>query len=75
MTDAQFDALAQLLRSPAGAQQDAARMVLVGGLRQVDAARAVGASTAAVGNTVRAYRRGLALARKVVLCAMADPTP
>ena len=62
MTNDQFDALAQLVRLRTGAQQDAARLVLVGGMRQVDAARQLGISTAALGATMRACRRGVALA-------------
>lgn len=62
MTDAQFTALAQLVRLRTGAQQDAARLVLVDGMRQVDAARQLGISTAALGATMRACRRGVALA-------------
>ena len=62
MTNDQFDALAQLMRLRTGAQQDAARLVLVDGMRQVDAARQLGISTAALGATMRACRRGVALA-------------
>ena len=66
MTNAQFDALAQLVRLRTGAQQDAARLVLVDGMRQVDAARQLGISTAALGATMRACRRGVALAE--IIC-------
>lgn len=62
MTNDQFDALAQLMRLRTGTQQDAARLVLVGGMRQVDAARQLGISTAALGATMRSCRRGVALA-------------
>lgn len=62
MTNDQFNALAQLMRLRTGTQQDAARLVLVGGMRQVDAARQLGISTAALGATMRACRRGVALA-------------
>lgn len=58
----QFDALAKIMRLRTGAQQDAARLVLVGGMRQVDAARQHGISTAALGATMRSCRRGVALA-------------
>ena len=61
MTPDQFDALAQLMRLRTGAQQDAARLVLVDGMRQADAARQLGISTAALGATMRACRRGVAL--------------
>ena len=40
MTSTQFDALVKLLRLRAGAQQAAARLVLVDGLAPADAARA-----------------------------------
>lgn len=66
MTNDQFDALAQLMRLRTGTQQDAARLVLVGGMRQVDAARQLGISTAALGATMRACRRGVALAE--IIC-------
>lgn len=66
MTPAAFRALAKLLRLRAGPQQDAAKLVLVDGLRQVDAARKTGASTAAVGNTVAACRAGISLAKAAI---------
>ncbi len=72
MTNDQFDAIAQLMRLRTGAQQDAARLVLVGGMRQVDAARQLGISTAALGATMRACRRGVALAG-IVCGAPPDP--
>ena len=63
MTPTQFDALAQLLRLRAGPQQAAARLVLVDGLAPADAARQAGVSLSALGNTLRACKRGLTLAR------------
>ena len=63
MTPIQFDALAQLLRLRAGHQQSAARLVLVDGLAPADAARQTGVSLPALGNTLRACKRGLTLAR------------
>lgn len=63
MTPTQFDALAQLLRLRAGPQQAAARLVLVDGLAPADAARQTGVSPSALGNTLRACKRGLTLAR------------
>ena len=62
ITPESFAALAQLMRLRTGAQQDAARLVMVDGMRQVDAARQLGISTAALGATMRACRRGVALA-------------
>ena len=41
----------------------AARMVLVDGMRQADAARMAGCSASALGNTLRTCRAGLELAR------------
>lgn len=66
MTPDAFAALAKLLRLRIGSQQDGARLVLVGGMRPVDAARAVGVSPKALGNTLSACRAGLELARLVV---------
>ena len=66
MTAASFDALAQLLRLRKGPQREAARLVLVDGLRQADAARVTGCSASALSNTLRACRAGLDLAREAV---------
>lgn len=66
MTAQQFEALSKLLKLRQGAQRDAARMVLVDCARQADAARAAGCSPSALGNTLRACRNGLELARAVV---------
>ena len=63
MNSDQFQALAQLLRLRQGPQREAARLVLVDGLRQADAARAAGCSASALGNTLRTCRAGLELAR------------
>lgn len=63
MTDASFEALAQLLRLRQGPQREAARLVLVDGVRQTDAARVAGCSASALGNTLRTCRAGLELAR------------
>ena len=63
MTDAAFQALSQLLRLRQGPQREAARLVLVGGVRQADAARMAGCSASALGNTLRTCRAGLELAR------------
>lgn len=64
VTPAQFDALATLLRLRQGNQQEAARLVLVQGMRQADAARAMGIAPSALSATLRACRRGLELARQ-----------
>lgn len=63
MTDAAFQALSQLLRLRQGPQREAARLVLVDGVRQADAARMAGCSASALSNTLRACRAGLELAR------------
>ena len=63
MTAQQFEALAKLLRLRAGPQRAGARLVLVDGMRQADAARMAGCSASALGNTLRTCRAGLALAR------------
>lgn len=63
MTPEQFSALAKLLRSLPGPAQDAARLVLVDGLRPSDAARQAGASPASVSSACRRFRDGLELAR------------
>lgn len=64
MTAAQFSALAQLLRLRAGPAREAARLVLVDGLRPVDAAALAGCSAASASNTLAACRAGLELARQ-----------
>ena len=63
MTYEQFHALAQLLRLRQGPQREAARLVLVEGVRQADAARIAGCSASALGNTLRTCRAGLELVR------------
>lgn len=64
MTAEQFEALATLLRMR-GASREGARLVLVVGMRQADAAREVGILASALGNSLRACRRGLELAKIV----------
>lgn len=66
MTPAAFDALAELLRLRAGPAQVAARLVLVDGLRQADAAREAGCTPQSAANTLAACRRGLALAQSAL---------
>ena len=63
MTSEQFDALAVLIGQPDSKSAAAARLVLVDGMRQADAARMAGCSASALGNTLRTCRAGLELAR------------
>lgn len=63
MTLESFAALAKLLRLRTGPQREAARLVLVDGMRPVDAARQVGVTAKALGNTLAACRAGLDLTR------------
>lgn len=63
MTPAQFSALAQLLRLRTGPAREAARLVLVEGLRPADAAALAGCSAASASNTLAVCRAGLELAR------------
>lgn len=67
MTPEQFDALARLLRlSPGSTSRELARLVLVDGLTQADAAARLGATHQAAYNAVQRVREGLDLARRVV---------
>lgn len=66
MTAEQFRALCTLLRSPPGPAQEAARLVLVGQVRQVDAAALAGVSAASVSHAVARIRRGHELAKIAV---------
>lgn len=63
MTAEQFAALAQLLRMQDGPSLTAARLVLVDGVRQVEAAALAGISTAGAHNAVARLRRGMELAK------------
>ena len=65
MTNESFEALATLLRLKQGPQREAARLVLVDGQVQADAARTAGVSPSALGNTLRACRAGIERAKKV----------
>lgn len=62
ITPAQFAALAKLLRMRAPSSE-AARLVLVEGMRPADAARAVNLSPQAVTNAVSRAKAGLELVR------------
>lgn len=63
MNDAQFTALAQLLRLRPGPAQDAARLVMVQGLPTPDAARQVAMSYVAAHRAVKRVKDGLDLAK------------
>lgn len=63
MNEAQFAALAQLLRMQDGPSLTAARMVLVDGARPVDAAALAGISPPGASQAAARMRRGLELAR------------
>lgn len=65
MTEAQFAALAQLLRLRPGPAQDAAKLVMVQGLPTTDAARTVGMDYRAATYAVKRVRAGLELAKVV----------
>lgn len=62
MTPTQFAALAKLLQSRHGPAEHAARLVLVNGIRNADAARAAKLTPALAFNAVTRYRRAYALA-------------
>lgn len=66
MSGEAFAALSELLRLRAGPAQVAARLVLVDGMRQADAAREAGCTPQSAANTLAACRRGLALARSAL---------
>lgn len=66
MTDNQFNALAQLLRLRPGPAREAARLVLVGGMTQADAARKLDVSPNIVTNAVARARSGLELVKLAV---------
>jgi hypothetical protein len=63
MTEAQFDALAQLLRLRTGPAQAAARLHLVQGLTVPDAARQVGMDYRAATYSVKRVKEGLVFAK------------
>ncbi len=64
MTADQFDALAALLRMQSGAARECARLVLVEGAAQADAAGQTGLSRQAASQSVKRARSGMALARR-----------
>jgi DNA-directed RNA polymerase specialized sigma24 family protein len=63
LTDAQFKALAQLLRLRQGSTREAVRQHLVQGLNVPDAARAAGMDYRAATYAVKRAKDGLALAK------------
>lgn len=73
MTNNQFTALASLLQLRTGPASAAARCVLVDGERQIDVAKGMGMSTAAVSNVVGRCTRGLALACQAAGCPADSP--
>lgn len=64
MTEAQFAALAELLRLRGGPSQEAARLVLVEGVAVGAAAKRQGIAQATASKAVASCRRGMTLARK-----------
>lgn len=73
MTAESFEALATLLRLKDGPQREGARRVLVDGQSPAEAARELGISQSALGNTLRACRGGMELARAA--CGLLIVTP
>ncbi len=67
LTDAQFDALAELLRLRSGLAVHVSRLVLVGGLSVPVAAQIVGLPYPRAWQAVQRAQRGLKLARAAVL--------
>ncbi len=65
MTNESFEALAALLRLRDGPQREGARLVLVEGQTQADAARALGIDRRGLNNTLQACRAGIERAKKV----------
>lgn len=63
MTPSGFEALVKLLRMTGPQSIEAARLVLVDGMRQVDAAKATGLTAQGVSQVVKACKAGLALAK------------
>jgi DNA-directed RNA polymerase specialized sigma24 family protein len=61
ISDIKFGALADLLRLRDSPSREAARLVLVDGLKPADAARQTGTTPQAVSNALASCRRGLAL--------------
>lgn len=71
MTDQAFAAIVKLLRMTGNKSIEAARLVLVEGRSQKDAAQATGLTAPGVSQAVRKCRAGLELAR--VAAGLQDP--
>lgn len=65
MTEKQFEALAKLIRLRGGVSQEAARLVLVDGIQQAEAARVLNATPQSVANVIRRCRAAIELAKIV----------
>lgn len=65
ITETQFEALAELLRMQNGVRREAARLVLVEGLKPADAARRAGTTPQTVNSALVSCRRGIELAQRV----------
>jgi predicted DNA-binding protein (UPF0251 family) len=65
VTPDQFSALASLIRMRGGQSQEAARLVLVEGMRPCDAARKVGLSPQGVNDAVRRVKNAAKVIEKV----------
>ena len=62
MTPAQFEAISRIMRRP-GPARDAARLVLVDGMRVTDAARTTGVAQPSVSRAVKSAREAMELAK------------
>lgn len=65
MTPDQFSALASIIRMRVGPSQEAARLVLVEGMRPCDAARKVGLSPQGVNDAARRVKNAASVLKKV----------
>lgn len=61
----QFDVIARLIRARGGAAQDAAGLVLVNGLKGVDAAKKAGCSAQSVCEAVKRFKEAESLIKSV----------
>lgn len=73
ITAGQFAALTHLLRVQQHATREAARLVLVDGMRPIDAAALQGVTTPALGNLLTRLRAGLELARQAANASESMP--
>jgi hypothetical protein len=72
MTPNRFSAIARLIRMRGGRSQEAARLVLVDGLRPIEAARKTGLSAQAVCNAVTRVRRAEVFFKSLFVTATTD---